>query len=396
MRSRAAGRGRRARRLTTPTRGGGGAPGKRLLVNVARGKEARQSAGGAEAAGEAAAADDGDSWCDEKESAGAGAGWGPELAVDGSRQARPGPARRDTARRPPRVTRAAAARAQVFFGRAPCRGAAAPDAAPAGAPLWAACGGAAARAAWCVDLGAPRAVRAVDVWTGRRARGRRAYPAAADAPAVPLALRLFDAAGAEVGHHALPPPAAGVASAAGLLGARARFLRVEAAGGAGGAGGARGAGRMELVEVEVWADEAWRCAERCVRGSCERAGAGAGAREVCVCEADWAGRDCDVMLMATWAFLPLQAAVARGGAEGGAGGGAADWWEPELAAEAWRALADTQHLNPPDCDPECAARLRPTPPPGPAAPRRVPFPCPPPPPPGSWRGAPCAASRARP
>ena len=92
--------------------------------------------------------------------------------------------------------------------------------------------------------------------------------------------------------------------------------------------------------VQVWAYDEWECRQHCQHGSCAQLPAGSARRsargaggEVCVCEADWIGRNCDMHSMMTWRFLPLEAqlmsAAGGGGRSRGHHGHAGGAWEGE-------------------------------------------------------------------
>jgi len=163
---------------------------------------------------------------------------------------------------------------------------------------------------WEVDLAGSWHVRAVDVWGPLRARGLLQYPQTLRAVTLaPFTVELRSKNGDVLASYA-HAHASDFYSSVGLL-AEAEVVRVVRQRPAGGAA-------LALLEVEVWAEDAWVCEEQCQHGSCEprrahsmadRAVDGAGEEEgrECVCAADWIGRSCDTHAFMAWKFLPFSA-----------------------------------------------------------------------------------------
>jgi hypothetical protein len=114
---------------------------------------------------------------------------------------------------------------------------------------------------------------------------------------------------------------------------------------------------MAILEVQVWAEDEWRCRQHCIHGDCVPA-QGDGPHEdtpravveMCVCKADWIGRDCDTHAMAAFRYQPLQYSVTRASP--------ADIlnWNQPLFDQAIAAISETQ--NPGSCTSRTASIFR--------------------------------------
>lgn len=137
---------------------------------------------------------------------------------------------------------------------------------------------------------------------------------------------------------------------------------------------------LALLQVKVWAEDVWVCERDCQYGTCAVRQGGAegrgGAREgeeICVCDADWIGRDCDVHTMMTWRYLPFVSikpfvshlSSPHAGPRGGGGEGGhkdvshkdvSSFWDQGLMDTALQELHASQH--PPTCTPRTALQLR--------------------------------------